>query len=114
MAAHRMSLVEVDGVPEVERLHAAGQGSAVDLEHEVVMRSHQTEADARPLKRPYGSHELAQERGSVDVVSKERRRRPDAVGEDVEETRSGIAWQSRHRTKMLGPPTLAPVSFAKL
>jgi hypothetical protein len=84
VAAESVATVEVARVPLVEGLHGNGKDSVIDLDEQVVVRSHQTEAHASPFEPCSHSAETPKELEAVCVVAKMRRRRPDAVRVDVE------------------------------
>ena len=79
-----------------------GRAPSSTSSDQVVVRRHQAEAEARPLEmfESFAS-ELAQEGHSIEVIAEERRRGPDAVGEDVECPRFDVARRPWHRAKMV-------------
>ena len=79
---------------------AAGHDAAVHLDDQVVMRGHQHVRDARPADLSRRPGKKPQPDRAVDVVSEERRSRPDAVRVDVEDSGRHIAVDVGHRPTM--------------
>lgn len=80
-----VSSVEMQGVGVIERLHGAGKNAFSNVQDEVVVRAHQTEAHAPPFGLHRHSRQVAQELEPVVIIPKVGSCSPDAVRPDMEE-----------------------------
>ena len=78
-----MPPVEVTGVAVVEGLHRCWKHAIRDLDNEVIVRPHETEAHATPFVACSHPRKSSEKLDSVDIVSEVGRCCPNAVRIDM-------------------------------